>query len=76
MSSLKEGRRVINTFNDAEVCRILQDVKEITYNNIRDKLILIMLFDLGIRVSELCSIKNSDIARKHNLIHGKALRNE
>lgn len=71
ISSLKEDRRVINTFNDAEVSRILQDVKEITYNNVRDKLILIMLFDTGIRVSELCLIKNSDIARKHILIHGK-----
>lgn len=30
-----------------------------------------MLFDTGIRVSELCSIKNSDIARKYILIHGK-----
>lgn len=71
ISSLKEDRRVITTFNDAEVSRILQDVKEETYSNVRDKLILIMLFDTGIRVSKLCSITNSDIARKHILIHGK-----
>ena len=71
ISSLKETKRVITTFNDAEVNRILQDVKEETYNNVRDKLILIMLFDTGIRVSELCSIRNVDIARKHILIHGK-----
>jgi integrase/recombinase XerD len=30
-----------------------------------------VLFDTGIRVSELCSIRNSDIARKSILIHGK-----
>lgn len=71
IKSLKEDKRVITTFNDAEVSRILQDVKEVTYNNVRDKLILIMLFDTGVRVSELCSIKNSDIARKYILIHGK-----
>ncbi|MCL1698312.1 tyrosine-type recombinase/integrase [Lysinibacillus sp. BPa_S21] len=71
IESLKEDRKVILTFNDDEVSRILNDVAEETYNNVRDKLMLIMLFDTGIRVSELCSIKNSDIARRHILIHGK-----
>lgn len=37
----------------------------------REKLILIMLFDTGIGVSELCSINDADIARRHILIHGK-----
>lgn len=46
-------------------------MKEETYSNVRDKLILIMLFDTGIRVSELCNIKSDDIARRHILIHGK-----
>lgn len=46
-------------------------MKEETYSNIRDKLILILLFDTGIRVSELCSIKVNDLAGKHILIHGK-----
>lgn len=71
IESLKEDKRVILTFNDDEVGRILNDVAEETYNNVRDKLMLIMLFDTGIGVSELCSIKNSDIARRHILIHGK-----
>lgn len=69
--NLKEEKRVIITFNDDEVERIIKDVKEKTYSNIRDKLILIILFDTGIRVSELCKMKNSDLARKHILIHGK-----
>lgn len=71
IKSLKEEKRVILTFNDAEVKRIINDVKEETYSNIRDKLILIMLFDTGIRVSELCNIKVSDISMRHILIHGK-----
>lgn len=69
--NLKEDKRVILTFNDDEVHRIINDVGEETYSNVRDKLILIMLFDTGIRVSELCDIKNSDITRTHILIHGK-----
>mgnify|MGYP001623767632 CR=1 FL=1 len=71
IASLKEVKRVIVTFKDDEVARILKSVTGETYYNIRDKLILILLFDTGIRVSELCSIKNSDIAREHILIHGK-----
>ncbi|WP_291757370.1 tyrosine-type recombinase/integrase [Lysinibacillus sp. UBA5990] len=46
-------------------------LKEETYSNIRDKLILIILFDTGIRVSELCDIKEVDISMRHILIHGK-----
>lgn len=71
IKNLKEDKRVIITFNDDEVSRIINDVKEETYSNVRDKLILIFLFETGVRVSELCNIKNSDIARKHILIHGK-----
>ena len=71
IKSLKEEKKVIVTFNDEEVKRIINDVKEETYSNIRDKLILIMLFDTGIRVSELCGIREQDISARHILIHGK-----
>jgi integrase/recombinase XerD len=71
IKNLKEDKKVIVTFNDDEVKRILNDVKEETYSNLRDKLILILLFDSGVRVSELCDIKVNDVARKHILIHGK-----
>ncbi|WP_214848781.1 tyrosine-type recombinase/integrase [Exiguobacterium sp. s193] len=71
IKNLKEDKKVILTFNDEEVSRILNDVEEATYSNIRDKLILIFLFDSGIRVSELCDIKTNDVSRKHILIHGK-----
>nr|WP_301286039.1 tyrosine-type recombinase/integrase [Lysinibacillus endophyticus] len=71
IKNLKEEKRVIRTFNDDEVQRIISDVAEETYSNIRDKLILIMLFDTGIRVSELCSIRVQDVSTKQILIHGK-----
>lgn len=71
IKSLKEEKRVIITFNDDEVKRIITDVEEETYSNVRDKLILIMLFDTGVRVSELIGIKNKDVSSKAILIHGK-----
>lgn len=64
IKNLKEEKRVIRTFNDDEVKKILRDVEEGTYSNVRDKLILIFLFDTGIRVSELCDIKVDDISTK------------
>ncbi|MFJ7370625.1 tyrosine-type recombinase/integrase [Lysinibacillus sp. NPDC098008] len=65
IKNLKEERKVMHTFNDEEVKRILRDVKEYTYSNVRDKLILIILFDTGIRVSELCDIKVQGVTNKH-----------
>lgn len=41
------------------------------YSNVRDELILIMLFDTDIRVSEHCEIKVSDVLFKHITINGK-----
>lgn len=70
IKNLKEAKTVIVTFNDDEVSRIINDIKEKTYSNFRDKLILIMQFDTGVRVSDLCNIKNDDVARRHILIHG------
>ena len=39
IKSLKEEKRVIVTFNDSEVKRIINDVQEETFYNIRDKLL-------------------------------------
>jgi len=71
LRNLKEEKRIIHTFTDEEVKRILRDVQEGTYSNVRDKLILIFLFDTGIRVSELCDIKVSDVSVRHIVIRGK-----
>ncbi|MGE7920651.1 tyrosine-type recombinase/integrase [Viridibacillus sp. NPDC093762] len=37
IKNLKEVRKVIHTFTDEEVKRILRDVTEYTYSNVRDK---------------------------------------
>lgn len=41
IKNLKEEKSVIRTFNDDEVRRILRDVEEETYSNVRDKFIII-----------------------------------
>lgn len=42
-----------------------------TYSNIRDKLILMILFDLGIRVSELTHLKFTNVKEEYILIKGQ-----
>lgn len=71
IKSLKEEKKIITTFNDAEVTRIINDIKEETYSNVRDKLMVIFLFETGIRASELINIKNQDMTRKSKKIYGK-----
>ena len=71
VKDLREDKRIITTFNDEEVRRILQYAPEATYSNIRDKCIIAFLFDTGIRVSELCGIRNDDIRVDSILIRGK-----
>ncbi len=71
IKNLKEEKTVIVSFSDAEVKRIIACCNGKTYSNIRDRLILMMLFDTGIRVTELISLKPSDIRSNGILIHGK-----
>lgn len=71
IKDLREDKRIITTFNDDEVKRILLAIPEVTYSNIRDKCMLAFLFDTGIRVSELCGIKKDDIRSDSVLIRGK-----
>lgn len=71
IKSLKEEKSVIKTFSDDEVRRILASCKGKTYSNIRDKLILMMLIDCGLRVSELVDLKTRDVKGHGILVHGK-----
>ncbi|WP_326717323.1 tyrosine-type recombinase/integrase [Vagococcus jeotgali] len=71
IKKLKEVKTIIISFNDEEVKKILDSCNGNTYSNIRDKLILMMLFDLGIRVSELTNLRPKNVKESHILIKGK-----
>lgn len=71
IKKLKETKTIIVSFNDDEVRRMIDSCRGSTYSNIRDKLILMMLFDLGIRVSELTHLKSANVKEGHILIKGK-----
>ncbi|MDD3569805.1 MAG: tyrosine-type recombinase/integrase [Lachnospiraceae bacterium] len=67
----KENKVIIQSFNDAEVSRMIKFYKNEDYLNSRNRCIIIMLFDTGIRNAELCDIILKDIKDNAMLIHGK-----
>ena len=71
IKNLKVEKSVIRTFNDREVRAMIQEREGRTYSNVRDKLMLMLLFDCGLRVSELVGIKPEDINRNGLLVRGK-----
>lgn len=68
---VKEDKPVIRAFRPRDVRMMLDACRGNDYLDIRDRAILTMLFETGIRCLELCSIKNSDIHDDYIVINGK-----
>ncbi|HBF5906852.1 tyrosine-type recombinase/integrase [Clostridioides difficile] len=68
---LKEDKVVISTFNDTEVKKMLEHYRYNSYMDVRNRCIIAMLFDTGIRNMELCSIKTMDVKETVIYIMGK-----
>lgn len=71
VKNLKESRTVITTFTDDEVKNIINSTGSTTYSNIRDKTVLIFMFETGVRASELVNIRNEDVFLDRIFIRGK-----
>lgn len=61
LSFQKEPEVLITTFTDKEVEAMVNYYKGRHFLDIRNKLIMVMLFDTGIRCSELCELKVTDV---------------
>ena len=57
-----------------EIGKLLTAAKSATRNPVRDYAALLLMFRHGLRVSELCSIKLSDIDVKHKTFHVNRLK--
>lgn len=67
----KEEIPIIRTFNNDEVEKMVSFYTGRLFLQQRNKLIMIVLFDSGIRNSELCNLKVADVFSNAIKIHGK-----
>lgn len=68
---LKEKKTVVSTFNDVEVKKMLEHWKFSSYLHARNRCIIAVLFDTGIRNLELCQLKKLDVKETVMHIMGK-----
>lgn len=67
----KEVMPIINTFTNEEVSRMIRYYNGSKFLDIRNQLIIVILFDTGIRNFELCNLKISDLRDNYINILGK-----
>ncbi len=71
IQNLKEKKTLIHTFSTDEISRMLKYFNGRDYLSIRNRLILMLFFDTGIRANELITMKPEQIYNGYILIHGK-----
>lgn len=68
---MREPKTIIKIFTDEEIKRMINVYGTQTYLDMRNRLILMFLVDLGIRNLELCSLTHIDILQTTIKIKGK-----
>lgn len=68
---LKENKQALTTFNDKEIKNMLNVWKLDTYLGARNRAIIAVFADTGIRVSELINIKDYDLNEQYIRVLGK-----
>ena len=58
---LKGERKIIQTFSQEQVDRLLAECNHKTFIGLRDYTVMLTLLDTGLRVSELCGLRLEDI---------------
>lgn len=71
VSWMKEPKTIIKTFEDREVRAMLEAFNDNDYFSIRNRAIMAMLFDTGIRCYELCTLIDDCIKDNYIVIYGK-----
>lgn len=68
----KEPKVIINTFTDEEVAKLLSVQGDTPFLTARNRAILALFFDTGVRCLELCNLENKDIKDTYiNIRDGK-----
>jgi len=71
IKNMKKDKVIIRTFSEQELKRLLNHYHGHTYLAIRNKVMLMLLVDTGIRLSELTGLTEAQIKYDHIIIKGK-----
>ena len=71
IKNVKMPKTIIQTFSEKEVRDMVDFYHGNSYMQLRDKLMLMVFFDTGIRVSELIGMKLSQVKEEYIIIYGK-----
>lgn len=71
VKNVKQPKVLIHTFSESEIKRMINFFDGNDYLSIRNKMILMIFFDTGIRCAELMNMKLSQIQSNYFLIYGK-----
>ena len=71
IKNVKEPKTLIHTFSTDEIKKMISYYQGNSYVDIRNKLILMILFDTGIRINELIEMKPEQIQDSYFIIYGK-----
>ena len=67
----KEPVPMIETFTDQEVAKMIRAYRGNRFLDVRNQLIMVLLFDTGMRNSEVCGLKMSDVRETYIHVFGK-----
>ena len=71
ISFVKQEKPILPTFKPKDVKKMLEACGGNNFRDIRDKTILTLFFETGLRLSELLKIKETDIFEDYIIIYGK-----
>lgn len=71
ISKAKTGKVIIRTFSDQELKRIIGYYQGYDYLTLRNKVIILLLIDTGIRLAELTGLTEPQIKHDYIIIRGK-----
>lgn len=71
IKNVKQPKTLIHTFSTEEIKKMISFYNGNSYVEIRNRLILMILFDTGIRVNELIQMREDQIQDSYFIIYGK-----
>ena len=71
VKNVKEPKVLIHTFSDDEIVRMIQYYDGADYLSVRNRVMLMMLFDTGLRISEIINMKPEQIRQGYFNVFGK-----